>query len=672
MNLGQSQAGARDRRAGRAASLWLTALLGSAASACAFGGQWGPVPENQSEEDWVKNCLIYTTESVTLPGPFDVFAGANDPSTYRSDVCSLGTTTVGGNAQKATVPVEAPVQVDVAVVAPTINLQRASDTSECVFDTGVGGSLNVATNVGTACPVQRDLDLSVMPNDIGAVIPFPTITPAGDAVTEVLTGGTLALGPGNYGRIVLYPNATLQLTGAGEYHFKSIRTITDETRAFIQVDSARTDLYVEEYLLLGHRSQVNASDTRLLKVYVAGGDGWVFDRWTGPQAGFTFRGDAVFNACYVYSPNATQSWRGKPLRNIQRAYKTQSFGKAYFHDTTTAAFRVAMDHPQDPECFEPPIETEIICESKTLDPTSLSAAAGTVEATVTLFSSSGANTPGVIVRDTMDAPLSFAAGSALYQGSPVSASGGPPTWEFAPLTVVPGQSILTYDIDVENLGIGERACNTVRLFDAQDNQISQCNACVTRVDDEPARALCDRKIITPNLLTEPDAEVDVRVDIFNASAVAVADPVIIRDTMDPKMTYIEGSARVGDDPIGDPIETGSNTWTFPPQTLGPDESLVLSYRVRVSGIDVGELVSNNVEVSTGGGSGAGGLRAVATADFSTQQASESCSATVTRRGVIPPPDPTPIPAVGPVGLSLLTLILGLVGAALVGGARRGR
>ncbi len=362
----------------------------------ALAGAYGPVNVAQGPLAWIRNCEIYTTESVNIPGPFEIFAGADDPATFRSDVCSVGTATIGGNAAGATVPVTAPAQADVAVVAPTINLARASKTSECVYDTAAAGALNIAADVSVPCPVQTDADLSGMPTDIGTAIPFPTITPGATDYT-VGPGQTLSLNPGNYGRIVLEANATLQLALSGNYHFRSIQTSTRQIRSYITVLSERVNILVKEYMLLGHRTQVNPADTRLLRIYVEGDDtipaGWDY------PAGFTYRGDGYFNACYVYSPNATQSWRGKPLNN--GAYRTQSFGKAFFEDTLTAKFRVTMEHPQDEECFKPEFTCASIgrvtpgmsCNSATGEVKILSWSAGEKSLSYLLFFDEGASIP---------------------------------------------------------------------------------------------------------------------------------------------------------------------------------------------------------------------------------------------------------------------------------------
>ncbi len=312
----------------------------------ALAGAYGPVNVSQGPLAWIKNCEIYTTQSVNVPGPFQIFAGPNDPATFRSDVCSADTATIGGNTAAATVPVTAPAQADVAVVAPTIKLARASKTSECVYNTLAGGVLNIAANVGVACPVQTDADLSGMPTDIGTAIAFPPVNPGSTDYT-VAAGTKLSLVPGSYGRIVLGVNATLELTTSGSYHFLSIRTQSKESRSYITVLKERTNILVEEYMLLGHTSQVNRAGTRLLKIYVKGDD-TIPTGWDYP-ASFTYRGDGYFNACYVYSPNGTQSWRGMP--KDQGTYRTQSFGKAFFEDTLSSKLRVTMQHPQDEDCF---------------------------------------------------------------------------------------------------------------------------------------------------------------------------------------------------------------------------------------------------------------------------------------------------------------------------------
>lgn len=453
----------------------LVLTMGTLASLPAGAAPWGPAPIPQTPVDWLKNCLIYTTNGVDVPGPFEIFG---DPESsgflpYRSDVCSTGVADIGGNAQRARVPVQAPDLVDVAVIAPTINLNRGSMTSECDYDTAAGGSLNVASDAVRVCPVQRNVNLSSMPADITTVLPFPVITPGATNI-EVATGQTYTLpGPGQYGRVLLNPSSELVFPSPGNYQFLSIETRTAETRADIIVKVPGVNIMVKEYMFLGHRSRVNEADTRLLKVFVEGTDGVIIEGL--PRAAFTFRGDAFFNACYVYSPNGTQSWRGKPLND--GAYKTQSFGLDFFEDTTTAKFRVTMAHPQDEQCFNGGPLPEVRCDYKTFSPSSLSDQDGVVNAEVKISNVGQVAANVVIIRDTMSGKMTYRPGTSNI-GDP---AGGPPTYTF------PGQSIsannfliLTYQVDINGLNVNEQVCNNVQI--TANGTTDQCRACVTRTE----------------------------------------------------------------------------------------------------------------------------------------------------------------------------------------------
>ena len=627
----------------------ISAVVGILASVTAQAAPWGPVDVAQTPQEWLDNCLIYVTEGVDVPGPFEIFG---DPQAlgffpYRSDVCTLGTAMIGGNAQRATVPVEATKQVDVAVVSPTINLKRGSATSECVYSSGAGGSLNIDSDISiNPCPVRRAVNLSGMPATIQSVLPFPSITPGATDIV-VKTGETITLpGPGQYGRVLLYPSSVLEFPTAGDYDFLSIETRTDETRADIVVNAVGVNIKAKEYIFLGHRSRVNEAGTRLLKVFVEGGDGWVIDGQ--PRLAFTHRGDGYFNACYVYSPNGWQSWRGKPLNN--GSFKTQSFGKGFFEDTTTAAFRVTMEHPQDPQCLDllPPLPA-VQCDFKTLTPATINTADATVKAKVQISNTTQTAATAAIAEDTMGPQMTYG-DNGSFNGSPITPTGGPPTYAFA-LPAIPAGATqsLTYDIDIQGLGVGERACNSVTVQNA-GKASSPCGACVTRSDEPPlpAEAVCDYKRFTPGTLDSSSGTLDVEVQIANNGEIA-ADKVVITDSMNPKMVYVPGSARANGITIADPTG-GPPTYTFAPRAIGAGDTLTLTYRVQVSGLNPGETIANDVQVTT-----------VSSIKLNTQSVSKQangddtqCSATVTRRT---PPPPQPIPTIGTIGLVTLASVL---------------
>ena len=390
---GQLRAGHEQMRGLRA--LLFAALAGSGASGVALGGEYGqlPDPETQTPEGWLQNCLIYATESVNAIGTFRVFPGLDDPATFRSDICSAEMVSIGG-LSGALVPQGAPTLYDVALAAPTINLERLSRSSDCVFDEAIGSGLTIgdSPSIVPCEPVnRRNLDLSGMPADpagLNAAIPFPTINP-GAVDVVVLAGTTRELDPGAYGRITLEFNSTLVLKGPGNYEVRSIATIAssggtrgEETRAYIEVESEGVSLMVKEYMALGHRSRVNVAGTRLFKIYVEGGDANAVDTWYSGNpsvTGFAFRGDGALKACWVYSPNATQMWRGQPNPQ-QTDYQTQSFARAFEQQDGLA---VIMTHPQDPGCYGEPVP-DVVCDSMRLDPSIIDADNATVRATVTL------------------------------------------------------------------------------------------------------------------------------------------------------------------------------------------------------------------------------------------------------------------------------------------------
>jgi hypothetical protein len=106
---------------------------------------------------------------------------------------------------------------------------------------------------------------------------------------------------------------------------------------------------------LGHRTNVNKANTPIFKIFVEGGDVFATPpNWSSGEPGVDYRGDGTFFACYVYSPNATQWWRGKPA--AQDGYTTQVFAKNVVQNS---GLNVKFDHPQNPDCFAP----EFTCSS---------------------------------------------------------------------------------------------------------------------------------------------------------------------------------------------------------------------------------------------------------------------------------------------------------------------
>ena len=599
---------------------WALAAIAGSAGLPAQAAPHEPASIPRTLTEWRDDCLMYTTLGIDIIGPFEVFGDPNPAGSprlpFRSDVCTTGVAEIGESGMKTEIPVGAPELLDVAVIAPTLNLNRASETSDCVFDSANAGGLTVSPEASVVCPVQQDVDLSTMPDfaELSAVLPFPVFN-AGTEDDIVAAGDTKTLlpeddNPDQYRNILLGSTARLVFPKPGNYRFESLQSEIRADKVFLDVQAAGVNIMVKGCMYLGHRSRVNEDDYRLFKVFVEGVDADCPERTgeTQPPTAFTYDGDGRFNACYVYSPNGTQTWRGIP--KVTRTYKTQIFATDF--TMRGRRTRVSLSHPEDIDCFEQVIP-DLMCEAKTLTPEVITTENATVQAAVSIRNNGTTAFTGLIVRDTMDTELSFA-GSAEFNGTGTNASGGPPTWTFDPLNVPVGQSTLSYDIAVTGLADDESACNTVGLFDGQGNLLSQCDACVTR-NALPAVADCDEKIITPNVIATQDGQLDVEVYISNPSATR-ADPVVITDTMNTKMTYVAGSAKVGGVAIADPVQGPPNVYTFPDQALDPLDSLVLTYKVDVSGLANGEVISNDVSVSTGV------VRAAI--------AGKSCDATVTR------------------------------------------
>jgi uncharacterized repeat protein (TIGR01451 family) len=129
-------------------------------------------------------------------------------------------------------------------------------------------------------------------------------------------------------------------------------------------------------------------------------------------------------------------------------------------------------------CEVPP-PPEVVCTSKTLTPSDLGGPDGTVTAQVNISNASAVDVDNVVITDTMDSTMTYAAGTSSI-GEP---TGGPPTYTFPTQSLAAGSSLgLTYQVDIRGLNPGDQSCNNVQVTLGGREVTGQCRACVGRPD----------------------------------------------------------------------------------------------------------------------------------------------------------------------------------------------
>ena len=220
---------------------------------------------------------------------------------------------------------------------------------------------------------------------------------------------------------------------------------------------------------------------------------------------------------------------------------------------------------------------------------------------------------------------------------------------------------MSYDINVQGLAVDDPACNIVSV--RQGSDVSVCEqACVTRKEVVPPVPQCDYKDVKQPVIYQPTEVVDVAVSVSNPSPDSTTVPFDIVDTMGEKMEYVGNSATICNPdcvPIDPEDDPATNSWTFSGLTLAPNESLLLTYQAKVTNLAVDETVRNSVTLNS-----PSGARLFSAADDEPGQ----CDASVTRRDE--PQSPQPIPAMGLLGVSFLTVAIAVIGARLGGRRRR--
>jgi len=113
---------------------------------------------------------------------------------------------------------------------------------------------------------------------------------------------------------------------------------------------------------------------------------------------------------------------------------------------------------------------------------------------------------------------------------------------------------------------------------------------------------CDYKALAPSSLGGPDAIVKAEVKISNTGDVDIAD-LVITDVMTngAKLSIVPGTSKINGLAIADPVLTPPATWKFGtvvPLALAKKTSLVLTFDVKVTGLDVGEELCDQITASS--------------------------------------------------------------------------
>jgi len=110
------------------------------------------------------------------------------------------------------------------------------------------------------------------------------------------------------------------------------------------------------------------------------------------------------------------------------------------------------------------------------------------------------------------------------------------------------------------------------------------------------------KTFNKSILPLGTSTVKATVSVRNTGEAGFTD-LVITDVMSnaAKMTILPGTSTL---PGGDPIEGPPGTWTFPPQILlanaTHDATLTFSYDIKITDLQAGEQICNQVTAAAGG------------------------------------------------------------------------
>lgn len=409
----------------------ISAVVGILASVTTQAAPWGPVDVAQTPQEWLDNCLIYVTEGVDVPGPFEIFG---DPQAlgffpYRSDVCTLGTAMIGGNAQRATVPVEATKQVDVAVVSPTINLKRGVGNQRVRLQQRRWRQpqhrlrhLHQSMSRAAGCESVGD------PATSPSVLPFPSITPGATDIVVKTGSPSPCPVPASMGESCCTPVRSWSSQPPATTTFCPSRPEPTKPAPISSSTPWGSTLRPRSTSSWAIAPASIEAGTRLLKVFVEGGDGWVIDGQ--PRLAFTHRGDGYFNACYVYSPNGWQSWP-RASRSTMAPSRPNPSARVFSRTRPPPRFglvgqaaRPSVPGPLAPlpavQCDfrDPDTSDDQHCECD-------GPGGGPDLGTPTQTAANAA-----IAQDTMGPQMTYG-DNGSFNGSPITPTGGPPTYAFA-------------------------------------------------------------------------------------------------------------------------------------------------------------------------------------------------------------------------------------------------
>jgi hypothetical protein len=357
----------------------------------------------------LEDFLILVDDQLIIKGYAEVYSGLGGIGTggipRRSDIASRNIAVIGGTGP-TTIPREAPVLKDVAVIAPNLQLKNFRRLSHIIYDTktdtctsgcvGPGlsegppdpGVPDVCTNSlnttgGTNCLPDFPA-FPVMPD------PFPAV---GGSTTDVICPASgsvdiypddIAGNPTPYRDLIINAYCTVNFHRAHDINnidpsiFNFRRIIANyASRYNLAFADPDIQINVAEFVRLAEYGNINPTQEKGITIYVKGLDGTYpgtisgIDRRNRNQLGvlravgqfpaaFEYDGDGQVILCFVFVKDGTINLRGK---SHPAPWRTQWFGDSF---QEISSLNISLGHPGE-ICFQLQKDCACITDFKKLD-----------------------------------------------------------------------------------------------------------------------------------------------------------------------------------------------------------------------------------------------------------------------------------------------------------------
>jgi len=329
----------------------------------------------------IEDFIVLVDDQLLFTGPGSVLSNKggdwplSPPIHRRSDLGSRNILQIGGSGSTY-VPVEASALTDVAVIGRNVRLRNFAKVSHVIYDDVAGSYSKSGTSIVGPSLVETFAINSIAgtDSDLPAFPAFPTFTASANPLDDVVVAAsaTVNLAPGIYRDLRVGLKGIVNFTESGIYTFRRI-IINQNSNYSLNMLANDIEIRVQDFVALGEYGRINPSAATGVVFYVAGLD----DSYAGANgnalgvnrvagrlpagqfpAAFQYRGDGIFNACFVFVPNGTINLKGA------QTFDTQWFGDS-FKQFQAKGF--TLQQIIEPPCFEVPgIECACISNFKLL------------------------------------------------------------------------------------------------------------------------------------------------------------------------------------------------------------------------------------------------------------------------------------------------------------------